>query len=153
MSMAFGLAGRIAVATGGSGLGMAQGIVTAECAVAVRGFRADENAGAVRRLCECGSVAERASAEATFAATPVRFGRVDGMFANAGTNSQGKGDFISRPLSDWRTVFATDVEGMVICFRLAAAHMVKRNRRECVRLPRRYIQNRDESHPSGLEHC
>jgi NAD(P)-dependent dehydrogenase (short-subunit alcohol dehydrogenase family) len=134
MSKLFDLTGRVAVVTGGNGgigLGMAEALAGAGCAVSIWGRNAEKNAAAVAKLgakaeavaCD---VTDRASVEAAFAATLKSFGRVDGMFANAGVTGASKGPFVDRPLEDFRRVMAANVEGVHHCFQLAARHMMER---------------------------
>jgi NAD(P)-dependent dehydrogenase (short-subunit alcohol dehydrogenase family) len=137
MSTLFDLSGRVAVVTGGNGgigLGMAEALAGSGCAVSIWGRNAEKNAAAVARLKATGGqvsarfcdVADRASVEEAFAATLAEFGRVDGLFANAGITGQTKGPFIDRDMDDWRRVMTANVEGVAHCFQLAARHMVAR---------------------------
>ncbi|AVO45074.1 SDR family NAD(P)-dependent oxidoreductase [Phreatobacter cathodiphilus] len=137
MSTLFDLSGRVAVVTGGNGgigLGMAEALAGSGCAVSIWGRNAEKNAAAVARLKATGGqvsarfcdVADRASVEEAFSATLAEFGRVDGLFANAGITGRTKGPFIDRDMDDWRRVMEANVEGVAHCFQLAARHMVER---------------------------
>ena len=137
MSTLFDLSGRVAVVTGGNGgigLGMAEALAGSGCAVSIWGRNAEKNEAAVARLKATGGqvsarfcdVTDRASVEEAFAATLAEFGRVDGLFANAGITGRTKGPFIDRDMDDWRRVMTANVEGVAHCFQLAARHMVER---------------------------
>ena len=137
MSTLFDLSGRVAVVTGGNGgigLGMAEALAGSGCAVSIWGRNAEKNDAAVARLKATGGqvssrfcdVADRASVEEAFSATLAEFGRVDGLFANAGITGRTKGPFIDRDMDDWRRVMEANVEGVAHCFQLAARHMVER---------------------------
>ena len=133
----FDLTGRVAVITGGNGgigLGIAQALAAAGCDVSIWGRNADKNrdaaatmagfAGAVdNRICD---VSDAASVKSAMAATLERFGRVDGCFANAGIGGGGRHAFIDRTEADWRSMFATNLDGVFHVFQAAARHMTER---------------------------
>ncbi|MBS0527934.1 MAG: SDR family oxidoreductase [Proteobacteria bacterium] len=133
----FDLSGRTAVITGGNGgigLGIAQALVTAGCNVSVWGRNADKNKAAAAtmasapgkvdtRICD---VSDPASVKAAMAATLDTFGRVDGCFANAGIGGGGRHAFIDRTEEQWRTMFATNLDGVFHVFQAAARHMTER---------------------------
>lgn len=137
MSHLFDLSNRVAVVTGGNGgigLGMAEALAGAGCALSIWGRNAAKNAAAVDRLTRLGAraeaqhcdVADAASVEAAFAATLARFGRVDGLFANAGITGASPGPFIDRKAEDWRAVMAANLDGVMHTFQVAARHMTER---------------------------
>ncbi|MGL4286491.1 MAG: SDR family NAD(P)-dependent oxidoreductase [Phreatobacter sp.] len=137
MSHLFDLSNRVAVITGGNGgigLGMAEALAGAGCALSIWGRNAAKNAAAVDRLTRLGAraeaqlcdVADAASVEAAFAATLTRFGRVDGLFANAGVSGANPGPFIDRKAEDWAAVMAANLDGVVHAFQVAARHMTER---------------------------
>lgn len=139
MNGLFDLSGRVAAVSGGNGglgLGMASGLVKAGCDVAVWGRNAEKNAFAVETLRELGGgaveamacdVTDPASVEDCLTATLARFGRLDGMFANAGHGGGAKPS-VDRTGEEWRALMAVNVDGVVNCFRAAARHMIDRAR-------------------------
>jgi NAD(P)-dependent dehydrogenase (short-subunit alcohol dehydrogenase family) len=133
----FDLSGRVAVITGGNGgigLGIAQALNAAGCAVSIWGRNADKNTSAAAsmasgpgkvdtRICD---VSDPASVKAAMKATLDHFGRVDGCFANAGIGGGGRRAFIDRTEEEWRTMFATNLDGVFHVFQAAARHMTER---------------------------
>jgi NAD(P)-dependent dehydrogenase (short-subunit alcohol dehydrogenase family) len=133
----FDLTGRVAVITGGNGgigLGIAQALAAAGCGVSIWGRNADKNRDAAAtmsgsagpidsRICD---VSDAASVKSAMAATLDRFGRVDGCFANAGIGGGGRHAFIDRTEAQWRSMFATNLDGVFHVFQAAARHMTER---------------------------
>ncbi|MFE1602547.1 SDR family NAD(P)-dependent oxidoreductase [Methylobacterium sp. ID0610] len=137
MAGLFDLGGRVAVVTGGNGgigLGMAQALAEAGAAVAIWGRDADKNQAAAGRLAAAGAaveafscdVADPRAVQAAFAATLARFGRVDGVFANAGVGGGGRHSFLERDAAEWRRLLAINLDGVVTVFQCAARHMAER---------------------------
>ena len=133
----FDLTGRVAVVTGGNGgigLGIAQGLASAGCNVSIWGRNAEKNRAAAAalaaspgevdtRVCD---VTDPASVNEAMIATLERFGRVDGCFANAGIGGGGRRAFVDRTEEEWRSMFATNLDGVFHAFQAAARHMVDR---------------------------
>jgi NAD(P)-dependent dehydrogenase (short-subunit alcohol dehydrogenase family) len=133
----FDLTGRVAVITGGNGgigLGIAQALTAQGCNVSIWGRNADKNRSAAAsmaglsgkvdaRVCD---VTDPASVNAAMKATLDTFGRVDGCFANAGIGGGGRRSFIERTEEEWRTMFATNLDGVFHAFQAAARHMTER---------------------------
>src|SRR3954468_4392511 len=133
----FDLSGRTAVITGGNGgigLGIAQALASSGCSVSIWGRNADKNKAAAAtlaggtgkidtRVCD---VSDPASVKAAMAATLDAFGRVDGCFANAGIGGGGRHAFIDRTEEQWRSMFATNLDGVFHVFQAAAKHMTER---------------------------
>lgn len=133
----FDLSGRVAVVTGGNGgigLGMAKALAEAGCNVSIWGRNAVKNYAALEAIknaagkCEsqiC-DVSDPASVKAAMAATLQTFGRVDGCFANAGIGGGGRQAFVDRTEEQWRSMFATNLDGVFHVFQAAARHMTDR---------------------------
>ena len=128
------LEGKVFIITGGNGgigLGMAQGIVLAGGSVAIWGRNEAKNAEALESLkaldgnaqayvCD---VADEAAVISTMAATTDHFGRLDGLFANAGRGGVGKA-FVDMSLDDWRSVMAVNLDGVFLTLREAAKVLI-----------------------------
>ena len=133
----FDLSGRTAVITGGNGgigLGIAQALASAGCNVSIWGRNAEKNKAAAAnmakapgeidtRVCD---VSDPVSVTEAMTATLSHFGRVDGCFANAGIGGGGRRAFIERSEEEWRTMFATNLDGVFHVFQAAARHMTER---------------------------
>ena len=133
----FDLGGRVAVVTGGNGgigLGIAQALASAGCNVSIWGRNAEKNKAAAAtmaagpgkvhtRVCD---VTDSASVSDAVKATLDTFGRIDGCFANAGIGGGGRRAFIDRTEEEWRTMFATNLDGVFHVFQAAARHMTER---------------------------
>jgi NAD(P)-dependent dehydrogenase (short-subunit alcohol dehydrogenase family) len=133
----FDLSGRVAVITGGNGgigLGIAQALAAAGCTVSIWGRNAGKNDAAAASLASCKGkvetricdVSDPASVKAAMEATLQAQGRVDGCFANAGIGGGGRHAFIDRTEEQWRTMFATNLDGVFHVFQAAARHMTER---------------------------
>lgn len=137
MAGIFDLSDRVAVITGGNGglgLGMAQALADAGCTVSIWGRNKSKTEDAGAQIAARGArvqtlvcdVADEEAVKTAFANTLSELGRVDGMFANAGVSAKNTDRFIDRSLDDWRALFSVNLEGVVNCMRVAAAHMVER---------------------------
>src|SRR3954464_8576123 len=133
----FDLTGRVAVITGGNGgigLGIAQALAGAGCNVSIWGRNAEKNKNAALSMAGCSGkvdtricdVSNAASVKSAMAGTLERFGRVDGCFANAGIGGGGRHAFIDRTEEQWRSMFATNLDGVFHVFQAAARHMTER---------------------------
>jgi NAD(P)-dependent dehydrogenase (short-subunit alcohol dehydrogenase family) len=133
----FDLSGRVAVITGGNGgigLGIAQALATAGCNVSIWGRNADKNKSAAASMAgakgevdtQICDVTSAASVKTAMDSTLRKFGRVDGCFANAGIGGGGRRSFIERTEDEWRTMFATNLDGVFHVFQAAARHMTDR---------------------------
>ncbi len=118
---------RIAIVTGaGSGVGRAAALALAAegWSVALAGRRRDqleETAGLAKgatTLVVPSDVTDPASVEALFAEVVRRFGRLDLLFNNAGVGAPAV-PIEDLPLSEWRKVVATNLDGMFYCIQQA----------------------------------
>lgn len=128
------LSGKVAVVTGGNGgigLGIAKGLASAGCHVAIWARNATKNAAAVTALqglpgrveafaCD---VTDRASVDAAAAATLQRFDFIDGMFANAGIGGGGRESFLVRKPEDWGQMINVNLYGAFHACQVALAQM------------------------------
>ncbi|MFN0111559.1 MAG: glucose 1-dehydrogenase [Blastocatellia bacterium] len=130
----FDLSGRVAIVTGGNGgigLGMARGLANAGAAVVVAGRNAEKNSAAVAELeaLEAKAAAivvdvnEEASCRAMIAFAVERFGRLDVLINNAGTNIRKPPQDYS--LAEWNEVMNTNLTSAFVCSQLAYQAMTQ----------------------------
>src|SRR5262245_36703812 len=114
----FDLTGRVAIVTGGNsgiGLGMARGLVGAGAAIVITGRNKAKNLAAAKELETLGTnvaaleveVTSEAALQAMVNEVVERFGRLDILINNAGTN-------IRKPpqdytLTEWHTILETNL--------------------------------------------
>jgi len=116
---------------GGIGLGLAEGIAEAGGSVAIWARNEEKNAHAVKILGDIGvkarsyvcDVSSEENVIATLASTVSDFGRLDGLFANAGRAGTGT-PFVETSLEDWRNVTAVNLDGVFLCLREAAKQII-----------------------------
>ena len=116
---------------GGIGLGLAEGIADAGGAVAIWARNEEKNTDAVRALQDIGGEAKSYICDVsneeevirTLASTVKDFGRVDGLFANAGRGGTGT-PLVDTSLEDWRKVMAVNLDGVVLCLREASRQLI-----------------------------
>ncbi|MEL6890097.1 MAG: SDR family oxidoreductase [Actinomycetota bacterium] len=129
------LSGKTFLVTGGNGgigLGMGEGIVLAGGSVVIWGRNEEKNAAAVDALEQLGGraaamvcdVADEAQVVECMAATVGAFGRLDGVFANAGRSGTGT-PFLDLPLAEWRAVMETNLDGVFLTLREGAKVLVE----------------------------
>jgi 2-deoxy-D-gluconate 3-dehydrogenase len=120
----FDLTGRVAIVTGGNGgigLGMARGMAEAGAAIVVAGRNAAKNEQAVKELSALGAkaaavavdVTKEDSCRAMVAEAAERFGRVDILINNAGTNIRKQPQEYS--VAEWHTVLDTNLTSAFLC--------------------------------------
>jgi NAD(P)-dependent dehydrogenase (short-subunit alcohol dehydrogenase family) len=130
------LDGLVVVVTGGNGgigLGMADAMAAEGADIVIWGRDLEKNEAATVRLRRHGGrvgsmvvdVADEPSVRAAFAESVETMGRVDSLFANAGTSGR-PAPFWQQSLEEWRRVMATNLDGVFLCLREAAAHLVER---------------------------
>lgn len=135
--MTIDLSGRVCAVTGGNrgiGLGLAHALAGAGADVAVWGRDTERNDRAVaeltvahpeRRFIGIGcDVAEEQQVIAATEATIAELGTLDSLVANAGIG--GFSPFIHMSLEEWRRVQRVNLDGVFLCFREAARHLVRR---------------------------
>ncbi len=121
---AFDLSGKVAAVTGGNGgigLAMAEGLVRAGASIMIIGRNSEKNNIAEGKLAALGVKASAFTADVTseedcaaaMAAAKDRFGRLDILINNAGTNIRNVPHKLS--LQDWRTVIDTNLSSAFIC--------------------------------------
>ena len=116
---------------GGIGLGLAEGIADAGGAVAIWARNEEKNTDAVRALQDIGGEAKSYICDVsneedvirTLASTVKDFGRVDGLFANAGRGGTGT-PFVDTSLEEWRKVMAVNLDGVFLCLREASRQLI-----------------------------
>jgi 2-deoxy-D-gluconate 3-dehydrogenase len=128
----FDLKGRVAIVTGGNGgigLGMARGLAGAGASVVVVGRNAAKSDAAVRELSKLGAEAMAVSADVTeeaavdrlVSAARARFGRIDILINNAGTNIRKALHEYS--LDEWHRVMNTNLTSAFLCSRAVHPEM------------------------------
>lgn len=132
----FDLTGQVAVVTGGNrgiGLGMARGLARANASVALWARNLDLADKAVQELRGLGKgeiesfgcdVTSEAAVIEALDATIDRFGKVDSLFANAGTTSGVS--FPEMELSELESLFEVNVSGVFLVTREVARHLIAR---------------------------
>lgn len=117
---------------GGIGFGMAAGCAAAGAEIVIWGRNASKNQEAAASLAERGAtvhafecdVADEAMTEAVFAeSVAAAGGRIDAVFANAGTTGNGT-SFVDLDLTEWHRVMRTNLDGAFLTLRAAARHLV-----------------------------
>ena len=116
---------------GGIGLGLAEGIAEAGGAVAIWARNEEKNTDEVRTLQDIGGEAKSYICDVsneedvirTLASTVKDFGRVDGLFANAGRGGTGT-PFVDTSLEEWRKVMAVNLDGVFLCLREASRQLI-----------------------------
>ena len=131
------LAGQTVLVTGGNGgigLGLAVGCAKAGAQIVIWGRNKEKNDAAVGELEQFGGVAHALVCDIddpdaigpTFeASVDAAGGRIDSVFANAGTTGNGSA-FLDLDYSEWRRVMRTNLDGTMLTLQAGARHMVAR---------------------------
>jgi len=130
----FDLKDRVAVVTGGNGgigLGMARGLGQAGAAVVVAARNDEKSLAAVEELETIGvkaisirvDVTDSSSCRTMVEEVMRRFGRLDVLVNNAGTNIRRQPQDYT--IDEWRTVIDTNLTSAMLCCQLAYPLMVK----------------------------
>ena len=134
----FDLTGKTALVTGGNGgigLGMARGLASKGCNIAIWGTNATKNAAARDELEQTGvtvvdmvcDVADQQQVTESFAAVVDAFGGVDAVFVNAGVGGRAE-SFVSMSDDEWHRVMRVNLDGAFYTAQVATRHMVERAR-------------------------
>jgi NAD(P)-dependent dehydrogenase (short-subunit alcohol dehydrogenase family) len=129
------LEGRTVLITGGNsgiGLGMASAVGAAGANVIIWGRNEQKNHAALDRLrqeevtadavvCDVSDAAEIAAAFER--SVSLAGGRIDSVFANAGTSGNGM-PFLELSLEEWRRVMTINLDAVFLTLQVAARHMV-----------------------------
>ena len=132
----FDLSGKVALVTGGnggSGLGMARGLASRGCDLAVWGTNAAKNSAAKAELESFGvrvvemtcDVGDQEQVHVSFAAVVEALGRVDAVFANAGVGGKAE-SFATMTDEEWHRVLRVNLDGAFYTAQEAVRHMVAR---------------------------
>jgi NAD(P)-dependent dehydrogenase (short-subunit alcohol dehydrogenase family) len=117
---------------GGIGLGVASSVAAAGARVIIWGRDELKNLAALERLQAEGAtahalvcdVADEGQIVETFARSiELANGRVDTVFANAGTTGRGE-RIVDLSLDEWRRVMTVNLDGVFLTLRTAARHMI-----------------------------
>jgi len=130
------LSGRVVLITGGNGgigLGMANACAAAGARIVIWARDEAKNDAALRELRAAGftadafvcDVGDPAQIEAAMAESIAVAGRVDAVFANAGTSGGGF-SFLDVGIDEWHRVMRTNLDGVFLTLQAGARHMVER---------------------------
>jgi NAD(P)-dependent dehydrogenase (short-subunit alcohol dehydrogenase family) len=130
----FDLTDHVSIVTGGNrgiGLGMARGLAGAGAGVAIWSRHAARNAVAAGELQAMGAdavgvecdVSDPESVAAAMAATVDHYGKIDSLFANAGTT--GAVRFEEMALEEWRRVIDINLTGVFLTSQAATQQMIR----------------------------
>lgn len=117
---------------GGIGLGMASAMGAAGARIVLWGRKADKNEQALERLAAEGTMAHAlvcdvgdfdALAECWARSVELAGGRIDSVFANAGTSGGGQ-PFHELPLETWRRIMHINLDSVAVLFQHAIRHMI-----------------------------
>lgn len=130
----FGLAGQVAVVTGGTGVlggALAEGLARAGAAVVVAGRNAERGQERVRSIQAAGGtasfvpveVSERLSVESLLAAVLARHGRVDMLINGAGVNAASA--YLDVADEDWNRVLASNLTAVHLGCQIFGRQMIE----------------------------
>ncbi|MBJ87517.1 MAG: oxidoreductase [Acidimicrobiaceae bacterium] len=128
------LSGKVFIITGGNGgigLGLAEGIADAGGSIAIWARNTEKSEAAVSTLKKRGAeshaftcdVSSEEDVQRCMQETLGAFGRIDGLFANAGRGGTGT-PFVDVSLEEWRKIMAVNLDGVFLTLREAARHLI-----------------------------
>jgi 2-dehydro-3-deoxy-D-gluconate 5-dehydrogenase len=131
----FGLAGKVAIVTGGNGglgLGMAEGLARAGADIAIAARSEAKARAAIEHLAGFGTrvmfvgtdVASKQSCFDMADAVAERFGGIDILIANAGMSKAGRAETLSE--QDWRRTIDINLSGTLFSAQAVFPHMAAR---------------------------
>ncbi|MDC0070967.1 MAG: SDR family NAD(P)-dependent oxidoreductase [Alphaproteobacteria bacterium] len=132
----FDLSEKVSVITGGNGgigLGIAEGLASSGCNVAILGRNEEKNQLSKDLLNKFGTkietykvdVSKESDVKNTISKVVNDFGRIDSVFANAGVNIYG-GSFENMDTDVYRKVLSVNLDGVFFTLRETCKHMVER---------------------------
>jgi NAD(P)-dependent dehydrogenase (short-subunit alcohol dehydrogenase family) len=132
----FDLTGKAALVTGGNGgigLGIAEELARSGADICIWGQNEQKNNAAAEKLKSYGrqviafkcDVSDEKQVEHNFSRTVETLGKVDACFANAGVGRVGTA-FHKMDISEWRSIFSINMEGVFLTFRAAVRHMMEK---------------------------
>jgi len=130
------LAGKVIIVTGASqgiGLVAAHGFARAGAKVALGARRGDAVAAAAAKIAEAGGealgleldVTREESVAAFVEQTVARFGKLDGLFNNAGRDPVEHGGLADISLAEWKAIHEVKIDGTFLCSKHAIPQMVR----------------------------
>ncbi|MGE0384176.1 MAG: SDR family NAD(P)-dependent oxidoreductase [Gammaproteobacteria bacterium] len=133
------LAGKVIIVTGASqgiGLVSALGFARAGARVALGARRAEAVAAAATRINAAGGeaiglaldVTREDSVAAFIEQTVARFGKLDGLFNNAGRDPVEHGGLADISLAEWKAIHDVKIDGTFLCSKHAIPHMLRNGR-------------------------
>jgi len=143
MKSPFDLTGKVALITGGNGgigLGMARGLANAGATIVVAARNAEKSKDAIEQIERMGGkamalevdVTNPASVETMIETTVSKFGNLDILINNAGTNIRKPAHLLA--LEEWRTILDVNLTSIFMCSKAAYPAMKKAGRGKIINI-------------------